>query len=219
MAAVSPGSMSAPWCPPSANVDLMPKNAEVLGLAALIAYSLSREVARVQDGRFVPLDEQDVTKWDQALMQRGASYLARAKVLDQLGRFQLEAAIQAVHAERWVTGETDWVALTQLHFGLSHIAPTIGAAVGHAAALGKAMGPEQGLKALYRIDAKIRAGFGPAEATRAHFLSELGQTQAAVAAYTRAISLTSEDPLRRYLETKCAALTADLISRAEEAFL
>lgn len=186
--------------------DLMPDNAEVLGLAALMAYTLSRESARVQDGRFVPLEDQDPGDWDEDLIRHGARYLTRAKLLNQLGRFQLEAAIQAVHADRRGTGTIDWASLVQLHLGLSRIAPTIGSAVGHAAALGKAFGPEEGLRALLQIDASVRAGFGPAEATRAHFLDELGQTQAANDAYTMAISLTTEEPLSRYLETKRAAL-------------
>lgn len=191
--------------------DLMPHNAEVLGLAAFISYSLSRERARVQAGQFVPLEDQDVTQWDRGLMRRGAVYLARAKEQNQLGRYQLEAAIQAVHADRIVTKTIDWTALSQLHFGLSHIAPTIGAAVGHAVAIGKAFGPEKGLEALYLIDGSVRAGFGPAEATRAYFLSELGKPQEAAAAYERAIALTTETPLRRYLDAKRAALGHNLI--------
>jgi RNA polymerase sigma-70 factor (ECF subfamily) len=190
--------------------DLMPNNAEVLGLAAFIAYSLSREEARVRNGQFVPLEDQDPANWDIDLIRRGAVYLTRAKAQNQLGRFQIEAAIQAVHADRHVTGVIDWNALVQLHLGLSHIAPTIGSAVGYAATLGKAVGPEQGLRALDQIDAKTRAAFAPAEATRAHFLSELGKTQEAEIAYTRAIALTAEEPLIRYLETKRAGLCKDL---------
>ncbi len=162
-------------------------------------------------GCFVPLEEQDPTHWDTDLIWRGAAYLTRAKAQNHLGRFQLEAAIQAVHADRLETGVTDWMSLAQLHHGLSNIAPTVGSAVGHAAALGKAVGPEQGLEALFQIDAKVRATFGPAEATRAHFLGKLGRTQEAFDAYTRAISLTTEEPLSRYLETKRSALGKDLI--------
>lgn len=190
--------------------DLMPDDPEVLGLAALIAYTLSREKARVQDGRFVALEDQDPSRWNGDLIHRAGVYLARAKAQNKFGRFQLEAAIQAVHADRLMTGTTDWNALAQLHLGLSRIAPTIGSAVGHAAALGKAVGPENGLKALYQVDAKARAAFAPAEVTRAYLLSELGKTQEAAAAYERAISLTVEAPLRRYLESKRAALGSEL---------
>ena len=186
--------------------ELMPDNAEVLGLAALIAYTLSREDARVQDGKFVPLEEQDTSKWDTDLLHLARAYLERAQKQGEFGRFQLEAAIQAVHADRLSTGVTNWNALVQLHLGLSRIAPTIGATVGYAAALGKAVGPKEGLDALYQIDAKVRASFAPAEATRAYLLGELGQTQEAFAAYGQALSLTVEPPLQEYLQTKRAAL-------------
>ncbi|MEM9433614.1 MAG: DUF6596 domain-containing protein [Pseudomonadota bacterium] len=189
-------------------VDLMPENGEVLGLAALISYTLSREDARVQDGRFVPLEEQDMSKWDRDLLELARDFLARAQAKGGFGRFQLEAAIQAVHADRIYTGTTNWGALVQLHLGLSRIAPTIGATVGYAAALGKAIGPEDGLQALYTIDAKVRSGFGPAEATRAFLLGELGKTEEAAFAYKRAISLTVEVPLRQHLESKLAELEA-----------
>lgn len=183
-------------------VDLMPDNAEVLGLAALIAFSLSREQARIQDDQFVPLEDQEPARWNAGLVQKATSYLTRAQAIGQLGRFQLEAAIQSVHADRLHTGVTNWSALVQLHLGLSHIAPTIGATVGYAAALGKAGNPEDGLNALLEIDEKVRAAFAPAQATQAYLLSELGRAQDATAAYERAIALTPEPPLRRYLEGK-----------------
>ena len=191
--------------------ELVPDDAEVLGLAALIAYTLSREDARVRDGTFVPLEKQDMSRWDAELLHIARQYLARAQAQNTLGRFQLEAAIQAVHADRISTGVTNWDALVQLHLGLSRIAPTIGATVGYAAALGKAVGAQEGLDALYQIDAKVRAVFAPAEATRAYLLSELGRTQEAFAAYEQAISLTVEPPLRQYLQTECAELGGKLV--------
>ena len=186
--------------------DLIPDNAEVLGLAALIAFTLSREAARVQDGRFVPLEEQDPALWDQELLRLARTYLERAQAQGVFGRFQLEAAIQAVHADRIFTRLTNWDALVQLHLGLSRIAPTIGATVGYAAALGKSIGPAEGLAALDAIEAKTSARFAPAEATRAFFLNELGETREAAAAYDRAIALTPEAPLRQYLQDQRALL-------------
>jgi len=186
--------------------DLMPDEPEVLGLAALIAYTLSREKARVRGGQFVPLEEQDTALWDRALLSAGQSYLTKAQSLGSLGRFQLEAAIQAVHADRLSTGVTNWDALVQLHLGLSRIAPTIGATVGYAAALGKAVGPEEGLEALLSVDPKVRSSFAPAEATRAYLLSAMGDRSGAALAYEQAIALTSERPLREYLQAKRADL-------------
>lgn len=195
----------------SLSADLMPDDPEVLGLFALIAYTMARERARVKDGLFVPLSEQNTSDWDPHLMQLAGARLARAKAQNRIGRFQIEAAIQAVHADRAVTGVTDWGALVQLHMGLSKIAPTIGATVGLAAALGHAVGAEDGLQALYQIAPDVRAGFAPAEATRAHLLAELGKMQEACAAYERAIVLTTEPPLRHYLESKRAALASKLL--------
>lgn len=182
--------------------DLMPDDAEVLGLAALIAFSLSREQARIDDDQFVPLEDQEPSKWNAGLIQKATSYLSHAQAMGKLGRFQLEAAIQSVHADRLYTGVTNWDALVQLHHGLSHIAPTIGATVSYAAALGKAGKADVGLTALLEIDERVRAGFAPAQATQAFLLSELGRAQDAAAAYESAIALTPEAPLRRYLESK-----------------
>lgn len=192
-------------------VDLMPNDAEVLGLAALIAFSMSREQARIEGDQFVPLEDQDPSKWNAGLIQKATSYLRRAQAIGQVGRFQLEAAIQSVHADRLHTGVTNWSALVQLHLGLSHIAPTIGATVSYAAALGKAGNPEDGLTALLEIDEKIRGAFAPAQATQAYLLSELGRALDATAAYERAIALTPEPPLRRYLEEKRTELCNQLI--------
>lgn len=187
-------------------VDLLSDDAEVLGLAALIAFSLSREHARIDDDQFVPLEDQEPSKWNTALIQRATSYLSRAQSIGQLGRFQLEAAIQSVHADRLHTGITNWPALVQLHLGLSHIAPTIGATVSYAAALGKAQKPADGLAALLNVDEKVLAGFAPGQATKAYLLSELGRVGDALAAYDCAIALTQEPPLRRHLESMRAAL-------------
>ncbi|MEL6645902.1 MAG: DUF6596 domain-containing protein [Pseudomonadota bacterium] len=192
-------------------VDLVPDDAEVLGLAAVIAFSLSRDAARVDGDRFVALEDQDPSKWNTALIHRATAYLSRAQALGHIGRFQLEAAIQSVHADRLHTGITNWPALVQLHLGLSHIAPTIGATVSYAAALGKVGKPDEGLAALLRIEAKVLAGFAPGQATRAYLLAELGRIGEAVAAYEVAIALTQEPALRRHLEGKRAALGAQLM--------
>ncbi|MEM6324886.1 MAG: DUF6596 domain-containing protein, partial [Pseudomonadota bacterium] len=186
--------------------DLMPNNAEVLGLSSLIAFTLSREQARVQNGSFVPLEEQDPALWDLDLLRLARAFLQRALAQGSFDRFQLEAAIQAVHADRITTGMTDWDALVQLHLGLSRIAPTIGATVGYAAALGKSVGPAAGLEALDAIEPKTRAAFAPAQATRAFFLSALGETKAAIDAYDQAIALTHEPALRHYLKNQRALL-------------
>lgn len=107
---------------------------EAWGLAALLTYAQSRAPARAEEP-WPPLDEQDPTLWDRALIAEGAALLRRASALGRpLGRFQLEAAIQAVHCDRARTGELDIESLVKLYRGLVAIAPTDGARAALAAA-------------------------------------------------------------------------------------
>src|SRR6185437_10948566 len=109
---------------------------EALGLAALISLSLARRPARDGgSGEFVPLEEQDASRWDVALIALGERYLQRASDMREMGRFQIEAAIQSVHCARATSGVTDWAALRTFYAALITIAPTLGARVAHAAAV------------------------------------------------------------------------------------
>lgn len=184
-------------------VDLMPDEPEALGLAALLAYSIARREARTNDsGQFVPLEKQDTQKWNLLLIRQGHSLLARAVKHNQPGRFQLEAAIQSVHAERLQTGAVDWHAIAQLYEGLIAIAPTSGAMVARASAVGKAFGAEAGLKALAQINEAEMANFQPFWATRAYLLGVLGNSNEAIFAYEKAISLSTDNSIRAWLREK-----------------
>ncbi|HEY2165149.1 MAG TPA: DUF6596 domain-containing protein, partial [Gemmatimonadaceae bacterium] len=132
--------------------ELLPDEPEVLGLAALISLSLARRDARGSSEDFVPLDEQDPSRWDSDLIALGERYLHRASTFDSTGRFQLEAAIQSLHCARATTGVVEASALLKLHTALLVVAPTLGARVAHAAALGRVEGPSAGLAALDAID-------------------------------------------------------------------
>lgn len=184
-------------------VHLSPAEPEVLGLAALLHYCEARRPARYDDaGRFIPLSDQATDRWDRRLIAEAQGLLAKAAEQQQPGRFQLEAAIQSVHCERAVSGNTNWQALHQLYEGLMRLAPTIGAAVGRAAAIGQSVGPEQGLLAIDQIDLVDESAlnnFQPAWATRAELLARDGQFSAARQAYDQAIALTHESALRTYL--------------------
>lgn len=106
---------------------LLDDEPEAWGLAALLTYAQSRAPARVH-APWPPLDEQDPAVWDRALIAEGAALLRRASALGRpLGRFQLEAAIQAVHCDRARTGELDVETLVTLYRGLVAVAPTAGA--------------------------------------------------------------------------------------------
>ncbi|HEY0937682.1 MAG TPA: RNA polymerase subunit sigma-70, partial [Trebonia sp.] len=121
----------------------------------------------------------------------------------QLGRFQLEAAVQAVHCARGPDGATDWPALLALHRILPAVAPSLGSSVALAAVTAEVDGPAAGLAALDALLAEAGQSarrFQPAAACRAHLLDRLGRTKEAAAVYQNAISLTHDTAERQYLE-------------------
>jgi len=183
---------------------LVPADPEVRGLAALIELSAARAPARVDaSGRFVPLADQDPSRWNPDLISRAHEHLRAAHARGQLGRFQLEAAIQAVHCARGRDGTTDWPALLTLHRILHSVAPSLGSSAALAAVTAEVDGPVAGLATLDALLAEAGPSarlFQPAKATRAHLLDRLGRQQEAVAAYDSAISLTQDPAERQYLE-------------------
>lgn len=185
---------------------LAPADPEARGLAALVELSAARAPARAgPGGRFVPLAGQDPSLWDRQLISRAHEHLRAAHARGQLGRFQLEAAIQAVHCARERDGTTDWPTLLPLHRALHAMAPSLGSGVALAAATAETDGPAAGLAALDALlaEAGPRARlFQPARATRAHLLDRLGREEEAVAAYEGAISLTHDAAERQYLENR-----------------
>ena len=149
------------------------------------------------------LADQDPALWNQELISRAHEHLRAAHARGQLGRFQLEAAIQAVHCARGRDGTTDWPTLLTLHRILQAIAPSLGSGVALAAVTAEVDGPAAGLAALdaLLLEAGQRARlFQPAMATRAHLLDRLGRKEEAVAAYDSAISLTHDTAEREYLQ-------------------
>ena len=193
--------------------DLLDDEPEAHGLAALISLSLSRLEARGGSDHFVPLDEQDPARWDCGLIALGERHLRRAHALGRVGRFQLEAAIQSVHCARAASGVTDWSALRKLYDALVTVAPTLGARVARAAVLAEVDGPRAGLSALESIDDAALRRFQPAWATRAHLLAAAGRASDAAAAYAKAISLTTEASVRRYLERRASEVTTERTPR------
>lgn len=172
---------------------------EAWGLASLIALSLSRAGATGAD--FVPLDEQDPTSWDAELAERGERMLRRASAGGRIGRFRLEAAMQAVHAARRHTGETDWPALDTLSRALVQSAPTLGARVARAAIIGRVDSPRAGLDALDAVarDHSAATSYQPFHAVRADLLAREGHSAAARSAFGRAAELATDDAVRAWL--------------------
>lgn len=167
---------------------------EAWGLAALLTLSLARAPGRDAD-EYVPLSEQDPATWDASLVAEGESLLRRAAASGRPGRFQLEAAIQSVHCDRARTGTTDWAALRSLYESLVAVAPTLGARTALAVAIGRVDGAAAGLAALDAIEDPAVGHFQPFWAARA----ELSGERAALA---RAISLTTDPRVRRWLERR-----------------
>jgi predicted RNA polymerase sigma factor len=158
-----------------------------------------RPARRSAEGKFVPLSEQDPRSWLTPLIEEAERELMAAARNARLGRFQLEAAIQSVHAERAHSGRTDWRAIARFYDQLVQVAPSLGAAVGHAAAHAEAMSAAAGLALLDEIDSDSVTSYQPYWAVRAHLLSELGRKHDAQEAFDRAIGLSEDDAVRAFL--------------------
>ncbi|HTR94347.1 MAG TPA: DUF6596 domain-containing protein [Trebonia sp.] len=184
--------------------DLVPGDPEAHGLAALVELSAARAPARIDcGGCFVPLADQDPALWNSPLISRAHEHLRAAHACGELGRFQLEAAIQAVHCARQQGGATDWPTLLTLHRLLHAVAPSLGSSVALAAVTAEVDGPAAGLAVLDELLAEAGQNarlFQPARATRAHLLDRLGRQEEAADAYESALSLTHDTAERQYLQ-------------------
>ena len=175
---------------------LLEREPEAWALAAFVTLSLARR----RLGPYVPLDEQDPSWWDARLIEEGETYLRRAAGFSggAPGRFELEAAIQAVHLDRRRTGVTDWAALRQLYTALVVIAPSLGSRVALAAVIGRTDDAAAGLAAL----PPGAEHFQPWWATRADLLARAGRFAEASVAYERAIERTDDSAVREFLERR-----------------
>jgi RNA polymerase sigma-70 factor (ECF subfamily) len=133
------------------------------------------------------------------LIKEAESHLAEASSRGRAGRFQFEAAIQSVHAQRARSGRTEWTAIVLFYEQLIRISPTLGTRTGFAAAVGEANGPEAGLAVLDGIDPDDVSAYQPYWAVRAHLLQRLGKTSEAVDAFDRAIGLAEDPAVRQFL--------------------
>jgi RNA polymerase sigma-70 factor, ECF subfamily len=188
--------------------ELMPDEAEVWGLLALMRLHDARGAARVDAaGRFVALGEQDRSRWDEAELARGHEALARAIRLGPPGPYALQAAITALHVEAPDPEETDWAQVAALYARLAELDPSPVVAVNHAAAVGFAAGPERGLELLGPLLAEPKLERYPAlHATHADLLRRAGDPAAAADAYERAAALTANEVERTELLRRRASL-------------
>jgi RNA polymerase sigma factor (sigma-70 family) len=187
-------------------VQSMPGESEAHGLLGLMLHCEARRGARyTSDGEFVPLDQQDTALWSQSLIDEAEMHLRSAAAFKQMGRYQLEAAIQSVHASRAKTGRIDWKEIALLYEGLVRIAPAIGPLVGRAVAIAQAGEPAAGFAALEQIPSDPTADYQPYWAARGHLLRILNRNDEAVEAFNRAASLTDDPALREYLFKRATA--------------
>jgi RNA polymerase sigma-70 factor (ECF subfamily) len=178
----------------------MPEEPEVLGLMALMLHCEARRDARRSErGAYVPLSEQDMTRWSTSMIEEAEACLRAAMRAGRIGRFQLEAAIQSAHARRAWSGRTDWESIALLYEGLVRLAPAIGALVGRAAAVAEAHGVRAGWKLLQEIAPDAVETYQPYWALAAHLLERMDLPAEAAAARLRAVGLCEERAVREFL--------------------
>jgi len=176
---------------------LMPDEPEVAGLLALLLLTESRRPARIAaDGSLVLLGEQDRTRWDRALMEEGQANVRACLRRNQPGAYQLQAAINAVHAEAHSLQETDWFQIVALYDLLLAISPTPVVAMNRAIAIGEIRGPDA---ALALVDELALDNYYSFHATRADLLARLGRKREAKVAYERAADMAPSDAERDFL--------------------
>jgi predicted RNA polymerase sigma factor len=190
---------------------LMPGDAEVLGLLALMEIQASRHQARTgPDGAFIPLTEQDRARWDHLLISRGLDALARAEALgptvEDAGPYVLQAALAACHARARRAADTDWPRIAALYDRLRVVAPSPVVDLNRAIAHSMAFGPEAGLRLVDEIaDAAALRDYAPLPAARGDFLFRAGRLAEACSEFKAAATLTRNARERAFLLARADA--------------
>jgi RNA polymerase sigma-70 factor (ECF subfamily) len=190
--------------------ELMPDEAEVWGLQALMLLHDARQAARVDThGAFVGLNVQDRSLWDPGVIDEGLRALNRSLRLRRPGQYQLQAAITALHLQAQHADDTDWASIAQLYDALARLNPSPVVEVNRAAAVGFAAGAAEGLRLLEPLLANpALQDYQPLYATHAELLRLYGEVAAAALAYQRAIALSGNAVEREELQRRLRGLTA-----------
>ena len=187
--------------------ELMPDEAEVMGLLALMLLTDARRTARTTAaGDLVPLTEQDRGSWDRGLIAEGHAIVRRCLRRNQPGPYQVQAAINAVHCDALTAGATDWRQIVALYDQLLVLAPTPVVALNRAVAVAEVAGPGPALVLVDGLASDL-AGEHLFHAVRADLLRRLGRNDAAAAAYDAAVRSCANAAERRYLRRRREALT------------
>ncbi len=189
--------------------DLIARDAESLGLLALMLLHDSRRNARISaEGELVTLEEQDRSLWDPTEIAQGLALVETALRLQHIGPYQLQAAIAALHAHAKSFDQTDWAEIAALYQQLANISPSPVIALNHAAAIAMSEGPERGLTLIDELGASgDLAEYHLYHAARADLLRRLGRATEAAEAYTRALDLARNPVEQAYLRRRLAELS------------
>lgn len=186
--------------------ELLPGEAEVSGLLALLLFIESRRLARTgPHGALVPLAEQNRELWDGTLIAEARALLGLIPIADRAGTYRLQAEINAVHAGAQRAADTHWKRIRDLYDQLLQITPTPIVALHRAVAVAEVEGPDAALRALAELELELD-GYHLFHAIRAELLGRLGRIAEADGAYAAAIALSENAAERDFLEGKRRAL-------------
>ncbi|MEU5672942.1 RNA polymerase sigma factor [Micromonospora sp. NPDC047762] len=191
--------------------DALPDDPEVTGLLALMLLTESRRAARADGDELVPLDGQDRTRWDPELIREGTDLINGVWRRREVGTYQLQAAIAAVHAAATSPDQTDWPQIAALYLGLEHLSPTAPVRLSRVVAVAHAYGSARGLALLDDLNRVHHLDEEPLtrqreRAIRAHLLEMTGDTAGAAARYREAAVLTQNQVEQRYLQRRAHRL-------------
>lgn len=182
---------------------LLPNEPEARGLQALMMFCDARRDARTgPSGEFIPLAEQDTQRWNREAIVRADQMLWIAAQQRRPGPFQLEAAVQSAHCQRLFTGKTPWRGIDLLYRQINAHYPTQGALVAGAVAMGESGNVREGIAQLDAMDSSVTKSFQPWWVAKAHLLRLQSDSskEEVEAALQIAIGLTTQQPVRTYLE-------------------
>lgn len=196
-------------------VRLAPQEPEALGLYALMLTAEARRAARrTAKGLYAPVESQDVAQWDRGMIGLADSVLAQAAPLNQIGRFQLEAAIQLALAQRVWGRDIDWEAIVRFSDRLVSLTGSPAAIVNHAAALLKIGAPDIAMQAIdFAAQDPRMARYQPYWATRAAALSALGRLVEAESARSHAIAFCQDEAVRAWLIAQARGIGSGAMER------
>jgi RNA polymerase sigma-70 factor (ECF subfamily) len=188
---------------------LLPRDSETLGLLALMLLHDSRRNARVSaEGELITLEEQDRTIWDHDEINEGLKLVETALRLHDIGSYQLQAAIAALHAQARTFEETDWIEIAALYGQLANISPSPVISLNRAAAIAMSEGPSRGLALIDELGAAgDLVDYHLFHAARADLLRRLDRNVEAVDAYSRALTLARNPIEQNYLRRRLTELS------------